>query len=413
EAVKIDTPIQGNQRLRTKGVYLITGGLGGVGLALAEYLAKTVQARLILLGRSPFPQPEEWTQWLSTHDAEDVISQKIQKLQNLQAFGAEIMIVSADVANYQQMLAVIKKADLQFGQINGVIHAAAVLGGGMMQLKTTEIASAALAAKVQGTRVLNSIFQDTNLDLFVLFSSLSSFIGTSGMVDYTAENAFLDAFAHYQSAQNRNLITSINWDRWNSLGMAVTVEQRHKYITGEELTAGMNWEEGIKAFNRILSTSNFPQIVVSTQDLQALLQPIKSHKSESIEATLAQLNQVRTTHSRPNLGNAYVAPTNELEISLAEIWQQLLAIDRVGIHDNFFELGGDSLFATQLVAQLCKNFQIELPYKQFFNSPTIAQLAEFIAHKLAEQAEQEELAKALAEIEQLSEEEVQAMMAWQ
>ncbi|HEY9799814.1 MAG TPA: beta-ketoacyl synthase N-terminal-like domain-containing protein [Leptolyngbyaceae cyanobacterium] len=413
EAVKIDTPIQRNQRLKTKGVYLITGGLGGVGLALAEYLAKSVQARLILVGRSPFPQPEKWTQWLSTHDAEDVISQKIQKLQNLQAFGAEIMVVSADVANYQQMLAVIKKADLQFGQINGVIHAAAVLGGGMMQLKTTEIASAALAAKVQGTRVLNSIFQNTNLDFFVLCSSLSSFIGTSGMVDYTAENAFLDAFAHYQSAQNRNLITSINWDRWNSLGMAVTVEQRHKDITGEELTAGMNCEEAIEAFNRILSTSNFPQIVVCTQDLQILLQPKKYHKSESIEAKLAQLNQARLTHSRPNLGNAYVAPTNELEITLAEVWQQLLAIDRVGIHDNFFELGGDSLFATQLVAQLCKNFQIELPYKQFFNSPTIAQLAEFIAHKLAAQAEQEELAKALAEIEQLSEEEVQAMMALQ
>ncbi|WP_413173257.1 beta-ketoacyl synthase N-terminal-like domain-containing protein [Anabaena azotica] len=401
EAIKIDTSIQGNQRLRTKGVYLITGGLGGVGLAIAEYLAKTVQAKLILVGLSPFPQPNEWTQWLSTHHAQDVISQKIQKLQNLQAFGAEIMVASADVADYEQMSAVIKKANWQFGQINGVIHAAAVLGGGMIQLKTKEIAAEALAPKVQGTRVINQMFQHINLDFFILCSSLSSFIGTSGMVDYTAENAFLDAFAHYQSAQSSNLITSINWDRWNNLGMAITVEQRHKNITGEELTAGMNQEEGIEAFNLILSSNNFSQIVISTQDLHSQLQPKKSNKS--IEEKLAQLNQARATHPRPNLDNAYLAPRNELEITLADIWQQLLGIDHVGIHDNFFELGGDSLFATQLVSQLSKNFQIELPYKQFFNSPTIAQLAEFIAQQLAEKADEEELAQALAEIEKLSE----------
>ncbi|WP_392407695.1 beta-ketoacyl synthase N-terminal-like domain-containing protein [Chlorogloeopsis fritschii] len=412
EAVKLDT-YQKNQRLRSKGVYLITGGLGGVGLVLAEYLAKTVQAKLILVGRLAFPQPDEWTQWLSTHDAQDVVSQKIQKLQNLQALGAEIMVVSADVANYVQMSAVVKKANLQFGQINGVIHAAAVLGGGMIQLKTKEIATDALAPKVQGTRVLNKIFQNTKLDFFVLCSSLSSFVGTSGMVDYTAENAFLDAFAHYKSARHSNFITSINWDRWNNLGMAIAVEERHKEIAGEELIEGMSLEEGIEAFQQILFSSNLPQIVVSTQDLHALIQTNKSNKFESIEEQLAQLNRARVTHPRPNLGNAYVAPTNELEITLAEIWQQLLAIDKVGIHDNFFELGGDSLFATQLVSQLCKNFQIELPYKSFFNSPTVAELAEIISQQVAAKAEQEELATALAEIERLSEEEVQAIIALQ
>jgi acyl transferase domain-containing protein len=411
EAVKLDTPIQENQRLRQNGVYLITGGLGGVGLALAEYLAKIVQAKLILVGRSLFPQPNEWTQWLSTHNAQDVISQKIHKLQNLQTFGAEIMIVNADVANYEQMSAVVKKANLQFSQINGVIHTAAVLGGGMMQLKTKEIAADALAPKVQGTRVLNEVFQNTKLDLFVLCSSLSAFVGSSGLVDYIAENSFLDAFAHYHAAQHSNFITSINWDRWNSLGMAVAVEQRHKEITGEELTDGMNVEEGIEVFNQILSSSNLPQIIVSTQDLHSQLQPKKSHKS--IEEKLAQLNQARATHPRPNLDNTYVVPRNEIEITLTDIWQQLLGIDRVGIHDNFFELGGDSLFATQLVSQLCKSFQIELSYKGFFNSPTIAELAEVIVQNLAEKTEQEKLVTALSEIEQLSEEEVQAIIALQ
>ncbi|MBD2166655.1 SDR family oxidoreductase [Calothrix membranacea FACHB-236] len=409
EAIKLDTSIQENQRLRKNGVYLITGGLGGVGLVLAEYLAKTVQAKLIVVGRSPFPQPDEWTQWLSTHDAQDVISQKIQKLQNLQAFGAEIMVISADVADYEQMSAVVKKANLQFGQINGVIHAAAVLGGGMIQLKTKEIAADALAPKVQGTRILNEILQNTKLDFFVLCSSLSSFTGTSGMVDYTAENAFLDAFVHYHAAQHSNFITSVNWDRWHRVGMAIAVEKRHQEITGEELTIGMTVTEGIEAFNRILSSSNLPQIVVSTRDLYSQLQPQKSEKS--IKEQLAQLNQARATYSRPNLDNAYVAPRNEIEMNLADIWQQLLGIDRVGIHDNFFELGGDSLFATQLVSQLCKTFHVELSYKGFFNSPTIAELAKFIVQNLSEQAGLQDLDQAIADIEKLSESEVNNILS--
>ncbi|GBE93211.1 beta-ketoacyl synthase [Nostoc cycadae WK-1] len=410
-AIQLDTPIQENPRLRKNGVYLITGGLGGVGLALAEYLAKTVQAKLILVGRSPFPQANEWTQWLSTHDVKDVISQKIRKLQNLQTVGAEIMIFNADVANYEQMSVVVKAVNLQFGQINGVIHAAAVLGGGMMQLKTKKIAADALAPKVQGTRVLKKIFQNTKLDFFVLCSSLSSFVGTSGMVDYTAENAFLDAFAHHDAAQHSNFITSINWDRWHSLGMAVAVEKRHQEITGEELTVGMNMAEGMEAFNLILSSNNLPQIIVSTQDLHSQLQPKKS--DISIEEKLANLNRNRATYPRPNLDNAYVAPCNEIEKNLADIWQQLLGIDQVGIHDNFFELGGDSLFATQLVSQLCKNFQVELSYKGFFNSPTIAELSELIVQNIAEQTNLEDLSQALADIEKLSEEEVNNLLTAQ
>lgn len=231
------------------------------------------------------------------------------------------------------------------------------------------------------------------------------------MVDYIAENSFLDAFAHYHAAQHSNFITSINWDRWNSLGMAVAVAERHKNITKGELTAGMTAEEGIEAFNKILAHSNLPQIIVSTQNLYSQLQPHQSNKS--LEEQLAQLNEARAIHPRPNLDNAYVPPSNELEITLADIWQKLLGIDSVGIHDNFFELGGDSLFATQLVSQLCKTFQVELSYKGFFNFPTVVELAKTIAKNLAEKAEVQDLTKALSEIEQLSEEEVQTIIAVQ
>ncbi|WP_404791157.1 SDR family NAD(P)-dependent oxidoreductase [Altericista sp. CCNU0014] len=364
-------------RLREKGVYLITGGLGGIGLALAQYLAQSVRATLILLGRSEFPDRQDWGTWLTTHPPDDPTSQKIQHLQSMEAFQATVRVIQADVANFEQMQGAISQIQQEFGAIHGVIHAAAVAGGGMMQLVTQEAIARSLAPKVQGTRILETLLRDNNLDFFILCSSLSAFQGSPGMMDYVAENAFLDAFVQERAHQSSIPIQSLNWDRWAGVGMAQAVEARHQNLTGEPLTGGLSRSEGMEVFQRVLSAAPMPQLVISTQDSSTLLQRAKGQKS--LAEVLAKLRYSRPTHARPSLGKALVAPRNAVEETLAQIWQQLLGIEQVGIHDNFFELGGDSLFATQLVAQLCKTFQIELPYRQFFNAPTIAELAECIA----------------------------------
>jgi acyl transferase domain-containing protein/non-ribosomal peptide synthetase component F len=363
-------------RLREKGVYLITGGLGGIGLALAQHLAQSVQATLILLGRSEFPNRQDWDTWLAIHPPDDPTSQKIQRLRSLEAVQATVRVIQADVANFEQMQGAIAQIQQEFGAIHGVIHAAAVTGGGMMQLATQEAIARSLAPKVQGTRILEALLHDKNLDCFILCSSLSAFQGSPGMMDYVAENAFLDAFSQSRGVHSLLPIQSLNWDRWTGVGMAQSVESRHQDLTGEALTGGLSCSEGVEVFQRILSAAPVPQVIISTQDSSTLLQRAKVQKS--LAEVLAKLSYSRPTHARPSLGKALVAPRNAVEETLAQIWQQLLGIEKVGIHDNFFELGGDSLFATQLVAQLCKTFQIELPYRQFFNAPTIAELAECI-----------------------------------
>ena len=213
-------------RLREKGVYLITGGLGGIGLVLAEYLAQTVRAKLLLTGRSAFPARDKWQEWLTTHNPEDEISRKIRQLQKLKQLGAEVLVVSADVSNLEQMQSALAEAEKQFGKFNGVIHAAGIPGGGVIQRKTPQMTASIMEPKVKGTLVLNNIFQDVPLDFFVLCSSLTSIRGEFGQVDYAAANAFLDTFAQYKTNRDRTFTVAINWSAWQEVGMAAEAAKR-------------------------------------------------------------------------------------------------------------------------------------------------------------------------------------------
>ena len=215
-----------SSRLRAGGVYLITGGLGTIGLTLASHLAKTVHAKLILTGRSAFPAQNEWEEWLGNHDCNDEVSGQISRLKELEELGAEVLITQADVANLEVMKQVIAQAQERFGQINGIIHAAGVLGEGLIGLKTPEEVESVFAPKVRGTLVLNEIFKDTELDFILLCSSGTAITPISGQISYSSANNFLDAFAHYKTAQDGTFAVSLNWATWQGSGMAVEAAKK-------------------------------------------------------------------------------------------------------------------------------------------------------------------------------------------
>ena len=415
EPVKLEKTA--NTRLRQKGVYLITGGIGGIGLVLAEYLAKTVQARLVLIGRSGLPPQPEWTQWLATHSAEDATSRKIQQVESLTALGAEVLVIAADVSDRTAMAQAIAQSLNHFGEIHGVIHAAGVAGGGMIQLKTAEIAAQVFAPKVQGTLVLHQVLKDVQLDFFVLCSALSSILGGFGQVDYCAANAFLDSFAvamrHDKSSgcSQRHTI-AINWDAWQEVGMAVNtaVPDELKQWREESLKQGLLSTEAVNVFSRILNSS-LSQVVISTQDLPTIIAQTNNFFTSQSTSQISGSSQIGTTrHPRAISGN-YVTPTNEIESKIAEIWQQLIGIEQVGIHDNFFELGGHSLLAIQTISRLRETFQVDLPLRTLlFEAPTVAELAEAIA-KQPQSENLDQMVELLAEIENISPEEAEKYLA--
>ncbi len=221
EPLRLDDPAASLPRLRERGVYLISGGLGGMGLVLAEHLARSVKARLILTGRSAFPPRQKWEEWIKNHGYRDRVSAKVTKLRELEALGAEVMVCSADVADFGQMRQVMTLAEQKFGPLHGVIHAAGQPGGGLIQGATEEILKGTLAPKLRGTLVLDKLLQAAELDFFILCSSLNSILPTIGQAGYCAANAFLDMFALYRTLIKGKFTVSINWDAWQEVGMAV------------------------------------------------------------------------------------------------------------------------------------------------------------------------------------------------
>ena len=210
-----------NAWLRKEGNYLITGGLGGIGLAIAEHLAQLGAGHLVLIGRRALPERSAWDNWLNQHAEHDATSQRIKKVQVIEAYGAKVTSISANVADSKSMQQAINAASTQCGKIQGVLHAAGTMDDGLIMLKSQASAAAVIDAKMKGALILDELFANKPLDFFIVFSSIASYLGLPGQIDYTAANAFLDAFACERSRRASGKTLVINWNAWRDVGMVV------------------------------------------------------------------------------------------------------------------------------------------------------------------------------------------------
>ena len=208
-------------RIRNQGVYLITGGFGGLGLVIADHLATTAQAKLVLLARTALPERAEWEAWLRRQGPEHPVSQRIEQVRALEAKGAQVLVVAADVTDVEGVREAVATARSRFGAIHGVIHTAGIVNDSLIQLKSLASVEDVFSPKIHGTVVLDSVFSDADLDFMVLYSSTSTIIAPAGQVDYVAANAYLNAYASSRSdPEIRRHTVAINWGIWNEVGMA-------------------------------------------------------------------------------------------------------------------------------------------------------------------------------------------------
>jgi len=211
------------------GTYLVTGGLGGLGLVVARELAEQARARLVLVGRTGLPQPAERDAWLRDHPADDKTSRAIREVRGLERLGSEVMVCAADVADSDQLGRVVEEACSRFGRIDGVVHAAGVLDDGPLLARTTEQVETVLAPKTAGTAALERALEGRNPGLLILFSSVSAVIGAPGQIDYTAANAFMDVFARSRADRLADRVVSLGWGAWRDVGMAAELAGEARY----------------------------------------------------------------------------------------------------------------------------------------------------------------------------------------
>ncbi len=378
----------GPGRLRRGGVYLITGGLGGIGLEIAEYLAREFQAKLVLVGRSAPADDISWSEMLRDDTAPEALRATLRKLLLIRELGGEVRVYCADVTDRAAMEEVRRSALRALGPIDGIVHAAGCMPESIVQRMTRDSAWRAMRAKVEGTRILDEVFAADPPEFFCLFSSLRAITGGAGNGDYAAANAYLDAYAEQAWVAGKTYFTSINWDGWAGVGMTNRVKSRVGRPATEQ--AQMSVEEGLAAFTAALSLSA-PRLAVSTMHIQDLL------AAPAVEATVLttgswapQVDQGRADGRPEGLESQYLAPRNEREEQMVALWERLFGFGPIGVLDSFAAIGGDSVSSLQVEAEAAEvGIRVE-PFR-VLECDTIAALCEQLAEEpaavgIAEQA---------------------------
>ncbi len=360
--------VQDNQAITisNQATYLITGGLGGVGLEIARWLAEQGARHLLLVGRS---QPKKEIQ---------------PQLERLREIGAQLAIAQADVTDKTQLAALLATLDERY-PLRGIIHSAGVLDDGIILQQRWERFDAVLAPKVLGAWNLHELTQTCALDFFVLFSSMTGLLGNPGQANHAAANAFLDALAHYRQARQQPAL-SINWGAWSQVGSAADLVN----TTQEQMLArgigSLTPRQGVAAFATLLQ-QRVPQIGVQPIAWPKYIQA--SGALPPFYAEFAQLVNRQTERGATQPSQAtfrqqlIAAPESERKALLTTHIQEnvatILGMTMLpSANVGFREYGMDSLMVIQLRRRLERTLQLALPSTLAFEYPTSERLAKYL-----------------------------------
>ncbi|MEM8779515.1 MAG: beta-ketoacyl reductase, partial [Cyanobacteria bacterium P01_G01_bin.49] len=343
-------------KFREDGTYLITGGLGDLGLLVAQWMVEKGAKQLVLASRGD-PSPT----------AKETITQ-------LNNSGATVRVMSGDVSQPAQVAAILQDIETALPPLKGIIHAAGVLDDGVLKQLTWERFAKVMNPKVKGAWNLHTLTQDYSLDFFILFSSAASLLGSPGQANHVTANTFLDTLAHYRRSQGLPAL-SINWGVWSEIGAAAKRQvnrlgvgaiapnqgiQILEQLMSESLTQvgiiPINWAKFLAVDNYLPFFANFRQKTV--------------RKSDNSSNFLQQLQNIPPEEKRN-----YLRDHIRLEIS------QVLGFNPSDINmaTGFFDLGMDSLTSMELKNRLQNGFGCTLPSTVAFDYPTGEALVNYLA----------------------------------
>ncbi|RDY32904.1 SDR family NAD(P)-dependent oxidoreductase [Lachnotalea glycerini] len=355
--------------LKQNGVYLITGGAGGLGLLFARYLAVHYSARLILIGRSALSE------------------EKKKIVEEFDEQGAKAVYYRADVSEPKQMAAVIKKAAEIFGPIQGVIHAAGIMSDKLIIQKEQKDFEQTVQAKIKGSVVLDEVTKEEPLDFFVLFSSTSSILGDFGQCDYSIGNRFLDSYAKHRNAlvkkkQRNGKAITINWPLWQEGGMHVQRDTETLYLK-TSVMGYLKTKDGLEAFRKIMESGK-EQVMVLYGEKDRIDASMGIEKGELTHSVTEKFTQV--DKSLPHCIQEDKPMAINFQSDIRKIAAAILKIrpEQMETDTNVAEYGFDSISLKVYADKISEQFQIELLPTVFFSENTIENLASYILNEYKE-----------------------------
>lgn len=379
EFKEIDIDVAQDRKLGIKegGIYVITGGAGGIGMEVAKYLASQNKVTIALINRSPMPDRQNWESILANGEDENLIK-KIKDIQEIEATGAKIECYSANVSNSGEMSKVLHDIRAKHGKINGVIHGAGVGGIEPIVSRRPEDFNRVFYPKVYGTWILDRLTREDELDFFIMFSSIATILSAPGQGDYTAANAYLDSFSHYRNMTGKRTIT-INWSIWRETGMCLTHD-----FSFDTVFKGLLTKEYIGCFDKMVN-KDIPKALIGeinySDSMVFLLEKYMIKLSDKIRKELDRrrgeakkkiksektdfTGEVRLTGKGDN-------NYSELEILIGRVWGKVLGFNEINIYDNFFELGGDSISGLKIANMIEKETGKKINIADVLTSVTIS-----------------------------------------
>ncbi len=359
------------------GIYLITGGVGGIGFETAMGLLRRADnITLILLGRSALPEASQWESILRENQNQQVIK-RIKKIQELQKYAKQVAYYVCDISDKAEVISVIKSVNQLYGKLNGVFHAAGIGGGTNLAGLNEERITGMIAPKIFGTYILDHETRNQDLDFFVMYSSISTIFSSSDLPDYAAGNVYMDAYCEYRKKTEPGVNATINWATWSETGMSVD----HNF-TIDTLFKSIKTKTGIMGLFSVLNSGG-GNLVIGELNLQSqmglLIKKYPMEFSEYIKNNIRLLEEAQkkvqeeAQKSVPGTGEY-----GRVENQLCEACCKVLGYDEINIFDNFFELGADSIMLGYIFNEVDLRYPKLLKITDLFSHPTVKSLAEYI-----------------------------------
>jgi len=369
--------------IKDSGVYLITGGTGGIGLEVAKYLASRNKVNIAFINRSKLPERETWDDILASNDDKKLCS-KLKAIKEVESTGSKVVCCSSDVTSAEEMKTVIEGLRVEFGRINGIIHSAGVAGEGVIIRTDIDKFKQVIAPKIEGTWLLDRLTQEDQPDFFIMFSSILAIVGVMGQSAYASGNAYMDSFAAYRKIKGGKTST-INWTVWNETGMALEYNTNEVRGVFKPVTNA----RGIEAFVNVLNKDitrltvgglDYERINSVESDIGINLSPEFKVK---VEKKCARIKASKAQDKKQSINVVIKGEVgaNEIEMQLAQIWAEVLGVEELNLYDSFNELGGDSIIAANLLKGMEKVYPGLLDISDMFTYPTIKQMATQISKR--------------------------------